>query len=217
MAYLKSCQEKTTNENNDIQARIDAESAKNAELTSIIRDIEVKIKAKEDQVAFLCNSINNARSVNATSLDNNSNMQAEMEGVSNHISVMSNQNKALSVELDQFAAANEAMRAQLDRRHRVAEVMERNDHTIAHSTNYVRETQAISRSPVRHHIVEARPGLPPPMYEHRLVEEKRTPVEWRVERSIERRHVGDRLVGPPVHPYSTYTKSFATSGPAMTA
>jgi len=58
----------------EIQGRIDAESLKNAELTSIIRDIEVKIKAKEDQVAFLCNSINAARNVNASSLDNNSNL-----------------------------------------------------------------------------------------------------------------------------------------------
>ena len=89
------------------------------------------------------------------------------------------------------------MRVQLDRRHRVAEVMERNDHTIAHSTNYVMETKAISRSPVRHHIVETRPVLPPPLYE-------RTPVAF------------ERRPGPP-HPYSTYTKSFGSSGPAMTA
>ena len=52
---------------------------------------------------------------------------------------------------------------------------------------------------------------------HRVVEERRTPVEWRVERSIERRHVGDRLERVPVHPYSTYTKSFGYSGPTMTA
>jgi hypothetical protein len=45
----------------DIQGRIDVESMKNAELTSIIRDIEIKIKSKEDQVTFLCNSINSAR------------------------------------------------------------------------------------------------------------------------------------------------------------
>lgn len=143
-----------------------------------------------------------------------------MEGISNHISVMSNQNKALSVELDQFAAANEAMRLQLDRRHRVAEVMERNDHTIAHSTQYVEHQKAISRSPVRHHVVPPPvPVLGPvPMFEHRVVEEKRTPVEWRVERSIERRHVGDRLERVPVHPYTTYTKSFHSSGgPTMTA
>jgi len=43
------------------------------------------------------------------------------------------------------------------------------------------------------------------MFEHRVVEEKRTPVEWRVERSIDRRLVGERLMGPPVHPYNTYT------------
>ena len=147
----------------------------------------MKIKAKEDQVAMLCTSINNARTVNATSLDNNSNLQAEMEGISNHISVMSSQNKALSVELDQFAAANEAMRLQLDRRQRVAQVMETNHHTIAHSNNFVEHTKAISRSPVRHHVVETRPVMPPPLFEHRVIEEKRTPVEWRVERSVERR------------------------------
>lgn len=139
-----------------------------------------------------------------------------MEGISAHISVMSNQNKALSVELDQFAAANEAMRLQLDRRHRVAEVMERNDNTIAHSTGYVEHTKAVSRSPVRH-FVETRPVMPVPVFEHRVVDERRTPVEWRVERSIERRHVGDRLERVPVHPYGTYTKSFAYSGPSMTA
>lgn len=129
-----------------------------------------------------------------------------MEGISNHISVMSNQNKALSVELDQFAAANEAMRLQLDRRHRVAEVMERNDYTISHSNNYVMETKAISRSPVRHHIVETRPLPPAPLFEHRVVEERRSPFR-----------VGERFERVPVHPYTTYTKSFGSSGPAMTA
>ena len=133
VAYLRSCQEKTSVENTDINGRIVGESSKNSELTSIIRDIEIKIKAKEDQIIFLCNSINAARGCNASSLDNNSNMQAEMDGVSKHITVMSSQNKSLSVELDTFAAANEAMRLQLDRRHRVAEVMERNDHTISSS------------------------------------------------------------------------------------
>ncbi len=82
-----------------------------------------------------------------------------MDGLNNHIMVISQQNKALSVELDTFAAANEAMRLQLDRRHRVAEVMEHNDHTISHSQNYVEHTKHISRSPVRSHLVEARPAV----------------------------------------------------------
>lgn len=49
------------NENGDIQGRIDAESAKNIELTCIIKDIEVKIQAKEAQVSMLCLNIDNAR------------------------------------------------------------------------------------------------------------------------------------------------------------
>jgi len=43
-------------------------------------------------------------------------------------------------------------------------------------------------------------------------------VEWRVERSIERRHVGDRIerVVPAHQPYHTYSKSFVSTGPGMT-
>jgi regulator of replication initiation timing len=153
VGYLKSCQEKTTHENTDIQGRIDCESSKNVELGSIIKDIETKIKAKVDQVNFLTSTIECARATNCTSLNDNGNLQAEIDGMSQHIGVISIQNKELSHELDTFVSANEAMRLQLDRRTRVSSIMEKNDHTIAHSQAYVAEAvrvaKEISRSPIR--------------------------------------------------------------------
>lgn len=46
----------------------------------------------------------------------------------------------------------------------------------------------------------------------------RTPVEWRMDRSVERGHLGDRIERMPVHPgFHTYSKSFVNTGPAMAA
>ena len=48
LGHLKALEEKYRNENSDLQKRIDTESSRNIELTSSIKELEVKIRAKED-------------------------------------------------------------------------------------------------------------------------------------------------------------------------
>ena len=143
--HLKSLEEKYRNENSDLQRRIDQESARNIELTAAIKDLEAKIRAKEDQIMFMRKELEGARYSNSALLDNNSNLQVEIDSLNNHIKVISHQNDELTKELDQFVQANEAIRQRLDRKARVHEIRARNDQQLAQSYGYVQE----SKSPLR--------------------------------------------------------------------
>jgi len=59
--------------------------------------------------------------------------------------VITHQNEELTKELDQFVAANEAIRQRLDRKARVQEIRQRNDQQLQYSMNKVDK----SRSPIR--------------------------------------------------------------------
>jgi len=71
---LKNLEDKYRNENIDLQKRIDSESGRNIELTSNIRDLEAKIRAKEDQIMYMRKELEGARYSNQALLDNNSNL-----------------------------------------------------------------------------------------------------------------------------------------------
>lgn len=84
---------------------------------------------------YMKKELEGARYSNSALLDNNSNLQVEIDSLNNHIQVISKQNEGLTVELDQFVQANEAIRQRLDRKHRVEEIRARNDQQLAHSMN----------------------------------------------------------------------------------
>lgn len=98
---------------------------------------------------------------------------------------------------------------QLDRKARVHDVMTRNDHTINNSNSHVLAVKDLSKSPMRHTVVETRP-VSSTMVER--VVERRSPVRYvahpyvtsHMDRSLERIH------GAPVA-YHTYSRSFAES------
>jgi peptidoglycan hydrolase CwlO-like protein len=46
--HLKSLEDKYRSENSDLQKRIDQEGGRNIELTNSIKELELKIRAKED-------------------------------------------------------------------------------------------------------------------------------------------------------------------------
>jgi predicted RNase H-like nuclease (RuvC/YqgF family) len=71
---LKSLEEKYNNENGDLQKRIDSESSRNIEMSANIKDLEGKIRAKEDQIMFMRKELEGARFSNSALLDNNSNL-----------------------------------------------------------------------------------------------------------------------------------------------
>ena len=125
--HLKSLEEKYRNENGDLQKRIDSESSRNIEMSANIKDLETKIRTKEDQIMFMRKELEGARFSNSALLDNNSNLQVEIDSLNNHIRVITHQNEELTKELDQFVQANEAIRQRLDRKARVQEIRMRND------------------------------------------------------------------------------------------
>lgn len=45
---MKALEDKYRNENGDLQKRIDSEGSRNVELTASIKDLEARIRAKED-------------------------------------------------------------------------------------------------------------------------------------------------------------------------
>lgn len=113
------------------------------ELTIKIKEIESKIRVKEEQIMYMRKELEGARYSNSALLDDNSNLQVEIDSLNNHIRVITRQNEELTKELDEFVAANEAIRQRLDRKARVQEIRARNDQQLAYSMNHVER----SRSP----------------------------------------------------------------------
>ena len=143
--HLKSLEQRYKDENGDLQRRIDSEGCQNVELSGAIKELEVKIRQKEDQLMYMRKELEGARYSNSALLENNSNLQIEIESMNNHIRVVSHQNDELTKEIDQFVQANEVIRQRLDRKNRVQEIRVRNDYNLQQSHAKVTH----SRSPIR--------------------------------------------------------------------
>lgn len=72
--HLKALEDKYRNENVDLTKRVDAEGQRNIELSTSIKDFEVKIRGREDQIMYLKKELEGARYSNSALLDNNSNL-----------------------------------------------------------------------------------------------------------------------------------------------
>ena len=83
-----------------MQRRIDSEGCQNVELSGAIKELEVKIRQKEDQLMYMSKELEGARYSNSALLENNSNLQIEIESMNNHIRVVSHQNEELTKEID---------------------------------------------------------------------------------------------------------------------
>ena len=108
--HLKSLEQRYKDENGDLQRRIDGEGCQNVELSGAIKELEVKIRQKEDQLMYMRKELEGARYSNSALLENNSNLQLEIDSMNNHIRVVSHQNDELTKEIDQFVQANEVIR-----------------------------------------------------------------------------------------------------------
>ena len=130
LQHLKTLEQRYKEENSDLQHRIDQEGCTNVELNGLIKELEVKIRQKEDQLMYLRKELEGARYSNQALHENNANMQQEIDSMNNHIHVVSGQNDELTREIDQFVHANEVIRQKLDRRGRVEELKHKNDHEL---------------------------------------------------------------------------------------
>ena len=120
--HLKSMEQRFKEENADLQRRIDSEGCQNVELSGAIKELEMKIRQKEDQLMYMRKELEGARYSNSALLENNANLQVEIDSMNNHIRVVSHQNDELTREIDQFVQANEVIRQRLDRKNRVNEL-----------------------------------------------------------------------------------------------
>lgn len=145
LEHLKSLEERYRLENADLQRRIDQEGGKNLDLSATIKDLESKIRVREEQIIAHRKELDGARYSNSALLDNNSGLQAEIDALNNHIRVLSSQNEDLTKELDHFVEANEAIRMRLDRKTRVLDLRSKNEQQLQKSLAHVQE----SRSPPR--------------------------------------------------------------------
>ena len=87
-AKIKALEEKYRNENVDLTKRVDAESQRNIELSTGIKDFEAKIRAKEDQIMYMRKELEGARYSNSALLDNNSNLQVEIDSLNTWANVL---------------------------------------------------------------------------------------------------------------------------------
>ena len=92
-----------------------------------IKDLEGRVRVKEDTIAHIRRDMEGAHYSNQSILDNNAQLQLEIDALNNHIRVITQQNDSLTQELDEFVRANEAIRMRLDRKARVEEIRFRND------------------------------------------------------------------------------------------
>ena len=143
--HLKNLEQRYKDENGDLQRRIDQEGCQNVELSGAIKELEVKIRQKEDQLLYMRKELEGARYSNSALLENNANLQVEIDSMNNHIRVVSHQNDELTREIDQFVQANEVIRQRLDRKNRVTELREKNDYNLTQSIQRVHK----SKSPAR--------------------------------------------------------------------
>jgi regulator of replication initiation timing len=97
------------------------------DLSASIKDLESKIRVREETIISHRKELDGARYSNSALLDNNSGLQSEIDALNNHIRVLSSQNEDLTKELDHFVEANEAIRMRLDRKTRVLDLRSKNE------------------------------------------------------------------------------------------
>ena len=71
---MKALEDRYKSENNDLQRRIDSESLRNGDLSQSIKETELKIRSREDQIMQMRKELEGARYSNSALLDNNSNI-----------------------------------------------------------------------------------------------------------------------------------------------
>ncbi len=97
---MRGLEERYRQENTELQRRIDQEGSRNLDLGAAIKDTEMKIRQREDQIMAMRKELEGASYSNSALLDNNSNLQVEIDALNNHIRVLTAQNEDLTKELD---------------------------------------------------------------------------------------------------------------------
>lgn len=144
---LRRDNDRVAAENYDLRKEVDFQEGRNADVSVQIRDTEVRLKEKEDNLFVSRRDVENLRIQSQQGRTDNVDMTAERDALEKHAGCLQNQNDDLTKELERFCQTDEVLRGQLDRRTRVHGLQSKNQDELRHS--YYRVDQARSRSPAK--------------------------------------------------------------------
>lgn len=144
---LRSDIDRQTQDNYELRKQVEYNEQKNADLGSQARNLEARLREREDQSYALRRDLEASRGENSRLRGSNVDQLAEKEALEKHASVLNDQNNGLNRELDQFIQTDEVVRSQLDRRGRVQGMRSNNEFNLQKS--YANVEEARSRSPQR--------------------------------------------------------------------
>ena len=117
------------------------------DLGAQIRELEARLKDREDTLFLQRKDLEANKHTNATLRGHNVDNLSEKEALEKHAQVLQLQNDEITRELDKFCEMDEYVRSQLDRRSRVLGIRVRNEQEIRQSFHRVEDAR--SRSPQR--------------------------------------------------------------------
>jgi hypothetical protein len=123
------------------------QGARNHDLALQVRDLEARLKDREDQLFLQRKDIEANKHTNGALRSHNVENLAEKDALEKHAAIIQAQNEEITRELDKFCEMDEYVRNQLDRRSRVLGLRARNEHELRQS--FHRVDDARSRSPQR--------------------------------------------------------------------
>ena len=129
------------------RGELDRQIARNADLEATVRRLEEELALLEKDIAVVREDAERLRRIFEDADIANKGLEDELNALNRHAQLLESQNVDLTKELDNIIVTDERVRADLDRRHRVATLQHRNDEEIRDSINRLRYTR--SRSPRR--------------------------------------------------------------------
>lgn len=146
-ALLRRDGDKQVTELYELRKENEFQQARNLDLGAQVRELEARLKDREDQLFLQRKDLESSKHVNQTLRTNNLDNLAEKDALEKHAQVLQVQNDEITRELDKFCEMDEYVRTQLDRRSRVLGLRARNEQELRQSFHRVEDAR--SRSPQR--------------------------------------------------------------------
>lgn len=146
-ALLRRDGDKQVTELYELRKENEFQQARNLDLGAQVRELEARLKDREDQLFLQRKDLESSKHVNQTLRTNNLDNLAEKDALEKHAQVLQVQNDEITRELDKFCEMDEYVRTQLDRRSRVLGLRVRNEQELRQSFHRVEDAR--SRSPQR--------------------------------------------------------------------
>lgn len=94
-----------------MRKEIDYQAARNADVSAQIRELEFRVKDKDDQIYTLRKDVDAQRYQNSSYRDGNVDLLNEKDALEKHAAVLQGQNADITRELDKFVETDELVRS----------------------------------------------------------------------------------------------------------